>query len=165
MIRTLGILALAAGIHLVSAGVAAAQTVEPAAASDACPRKALKIYFASGDVNASPETEALIGRIGETASTCGPDNLDLVAHFDVSVDGDRAVSIALERLAKVAEDLVAQGISADRIRIAARAVKAGEAATASLNQVDVLFRKADPVDTLADPRPAPAARTVPNDSI
>ena len=165
MIRTLGILALAAGIHLVSAGAAAAQTVDPAAASDACPRNILKIYFASGDVSASPETEALIGRIGETASACGPDNLDLIAHFDVRVDGDRAVSLALERLARVAEDLVAQGISADRIRIAARAVKAGEAATASLNQVDVLFRKADPADALADPRPAPVARTAPNDSI
>jgi hypothetical protein len=164
MIRTLGILAIAAGIHLVSAGAAAAQTVEPATANDACPRNILKIYFASGDVNASPETEALIGRIGETASTCGPDNLDLVAHFDVSVDGDRAVPLALERLARVAEDLVSQGISADRIRIAARAVKAGEAATASLNQVDVLFRKADAADAEVEPRRAPVVH-IPADSI
>src|ERR1041384_6512798 len=108
MIRTLGIMAIAAGIHLVSAGAAAAQTVEPATATDACPRNILKIYFASGDVNASPETEALIGRIGEAASACTPDNLDLVAHFDVSLDGERAVSLALERLARVADDLVAQ---------------------------------------------------------
>src|SRR5689334_21088374 len=163
MIRTLGILAAIAGIHLISAGAAAAQTVEPATASDACPRNILKIYFASGDVNASPETEALIGRIGEAASTCTPDNLDLIAHFDVRVDGDRAVSLALERLAKVADDLLAQGISADRIRIAARAVKAGEAATASLNQVDVLFRKADPDDAPAAPQ-APAVR-IPSDAI
>jgi hypothetical protein len=163
MIRTLGILAAIAGIHLVSAGAAAAQTVEPATAADACPRNILKIYFASGDVNASPETEALIGRIGETASTCGPDNLDLVAHFDVSVDGDRAVSLALERLARVADDLVAQGISADRIRVAARAVKAGEAATASLNQVDVLFRKADTAEASVAPQ-TPVVR-IPSDSI
>lgn len=164
MIRTLGILAVTACIHLVSAGAAAAQTVEPAQASDACPRNTLKVYFASGDVTASPETETLIGKISETASTCGPDNLDLVAHFDTSIDGDRAVSLALERLARVADDLVAQGISADRIRVAARAVKAGEAATASLNQVDVLFRKADQVEASIEPPGAPVVR-IPADSI
>ena len=163
MMRTLGIAAAIAAIHLVSAASAAAQTADPAAADDACPRNALKIYFASGDVNASPQAEALIGRIGETASTCGPDHLDLVAHFDIAVDGGRAVSVALERLARVADNLVAQGISADRIRVAARAVKAGEAATASLNQIDVLFRKAESEPVIEPERSQ--IRTAPSEAI
>ncbi len=79
------------------------------------------------------------------------------------MDGERAVSVALERLARVADDLVAQGISPDRIRVAARAVKAGEAATASLNQIDVLFRKAE-----AEPAIEPEhsdIRTAPSEAI
>jgi outer membrane protein OmpA-like peptidoglycan-associated protein len=163
MRRTLGIAAAIASIHLVCAAAAAAQVVDADASADTCPRNALKIYFASGDVNASPQAEALIGKIGETATSCGPDHLDLVAHFDSGVDGERAVSVALERLARVADDLVAQGISPDRIRVAARAVKAGEAATASLNQIDVLFRKAD-----AEPAIEPEQsdiRTAPSEAI
>ncbi len=157
MRRTLGLLGAVAGIHLFTALPATAQAALDASA-DLCPRNALKIYFASGDVIASPQAEALIGKIGETASSCLPDNIDLVAHFDTVADGDRAVSVALERLSRVAADLVSRGISSDRIRIAARAARVGEVPASSLNQIDVLFRKADPA--AAEPDEAPPASTV-----
>ncbi len=50
MRRTLGIAAAISSIHLVCAAAAAAQVVDADASADACPRNALKIYFASGDV-------------------------------------------------------------------------------------------------------------------
>jgi len=100
-----------------------------------------------------------MGKIGETATSCEPDHIDLVAHFDPSADGQRAVAVALERLSTVAADLVSQGFSADRIRIAAQAVKASEVPVGHLNQIDVLFRKASEAsDSGAAPAPvAPIA--------
>jgi hypothetical protein len=161
MIRTLGIILALTGVHLVSLAPAAAQEVTAQPAVDLCPSNALRIYFASGAVTVSPQTEALIGKIGETASSCAADHLDLIAHFDTEADGKRAVAVALERLALITDDLIAKGISPDRIRIAVRAVKTGEVASASLNQIDVMFRKAETNEAAAEPA-EPARSTVRN---
>jgi hypothetical protein len=162
MMRLLLLSSLAAGLMAVAP--AGAQT-KPSANPVSCPRGVVKIYFASGDVAASPQAQALIGKIGETASSCEPDHIDLVTRFDPSVDGDRAVAIALERLSAVVADLVSQGISVGRIRISAQAVKAGEYPAGHLNQVDVLFRKAGETPEEADlPPPAPV-RIVRSDAI
>ncbi len=125
-------------------GIAAMGLATSAAAQaipSACPGTPLSIYFASGEATASPQTRVLILRIGETAANCGADRIDLVAHISAA-DGARAVAVALERLNKVASELVAQGLPADRIRVAARAPEQGER-VAGPDQIDVLIRKAE----------------------
>ena len=94
----------------------------------------------------------MIGRISETAASCQPDGIDLVARVDSRVDGERALALALARLSAVADDLVAKGVSMDRIRVAAQT--AGVLPATQLNQIDVLFRKSGEVaDNVASPPP------------
>jgi hypothetical protein len=158
MMRTLFLLAASVGLVVFAFAFSDAEAQTSTATSATCPRGALKIYFASGGVTASPQAQALIGKIGETATSCEPDHIDLVAHFDPAVDGLRAVTVALERLSTVSADLVSQGFSASRIRIAAQAVKAGEVPVGHLNQIDVLFRKASETsDGGGDPAPVTPA--------
>src|SRR5262245_15194774 len=99
MMRAFLLISVAAGLFALSAGGAGAQAPSQVKPQSACPRDVVKIYFASGAVTASPQAQALIGKIGETASDCEPDHIDLVTRFDPSTDGDRAVNVALERLA------------------------------------------------------------------
>lgn len=162
MLRSLAFVCVATGIHLVSAASVTAQS----APYISCPRTPLSIYFASGDVTASPQAEELLGRIGETLNSCAPDRIDLIAHIDASVDGARAVTVALQRLNMVAGDLVARGLPADRIRVAARAPEAGEPVVGP-NQINILFRKAESAAEAEAPTPVsqPPARTVPSQSI
>lgn len=146
---------------LLTGTVAGAQTRVSPSEYVSCPRARLSIYFASGETTATPEALALIGRIGETAADCQPDAIDLVARVDSRVDGDRALALALARLSEVADDLVEQGISIERIRVAAQA--SGGAASA-INQIDVLFRKS--VSEVAEEVVAPpASATVPSSAI
>ena len=161
MMRIRGFIGAFGALVLSGAG-AQAQTVSSASEYVSCPRGRLSIYFASGEATASPEAEALIGRISETAATCQPDGIDLVARIDASVDGERAVTIALARLAAVADDLIAQGVPVERIRVAAQATGLPQAST--LNQIDVLFRKAG--ETAKDvASPPPAARHATGEAI
>ena len=164
MLRNLAFLGAAAGLLLVSAASAVSQSAPEAAT--ACPRAPLSIYFASGDVTASPQAQELLGRIGDTANSCAPDRIDLIAHIDASVDGARAVTVALERLNMVAGDLVARGLPANRIRVAARSPEAGEPVVGP-NQINILFRKSDEaaVETAPTPVSQPPVRTVPSQSI
>ena len=153
MMRSFGLACALAGVHLVAATGAMAQTAS-AVQPVSCPGAPLSIYFAAGDVSTSPQAQELIGRIGETAETCHADRIDLIAHIDAK-DGQRAVTVALERLNRVAVDLVAQGLPADRIRIAARAPEVGEM-VAGPNQVNVLIRKSGEAAGAAPTTPAAA---------
>lgn len=164
-IHSLG-LSVVAGFAATFAPVSA-QTAPPAglataASAVACPRGPVSIYFASGDVTASPQTRALLGKVGETAGSCQPDHVDLVARIHVNdrdsvAEGDSALAIALERLSLVADDLVAHGLPSDRIRISAVAAEPGQ--SPPMNQVEIVFRKdgeAPLVDAPdAAPRPMP----------
>ena len=68
---------------------------------------------------------------------------------DSQSDGEEAVCA---RLSAVADDLVAKGVSMDRIRVAAQT--AGVLPATQLNQIDVLFRKSGEVaDNVASPPP------------
>lgn len=159
---TAGLLALASA----SAGAQTAQASNPTAnAAASCPRGVVKIYFATGDVTASPQAQALIGKIGETATDCEPDHIDIVARFDPKADGDRAITVALERLSMVVADLVSRGLSVDRIRIAAQAVKSGDYPPGHLNQVDVLFRKGGDIPEEVEPAPVAPTRTFRSEAI
>ena len=153
MMRTVGFFAAAAAVFVSGVG-AGAQTVSSASEYVSCPRGRLSIYFASGETKTSPEAVVLIDRISETAASCQPDGIDLVARIDKRVDGDQAMSLALARLAAVSDDLVAKGISVDRIRVAAQA--AGMTPETQLNQIDVIFRKSgDVADDVASPSVKP----------
>lgn len=145
-----------AAVLLLSGASAGAQTRTSPSEYVSCPRARLSIYFASGETTASPEALTLIGRIGETAANCQPDGIDLVARVDARVDGDRALAVALARLTEVADDLVEQGVSVDRIRVAAQA--SGGSASA-INQIDILFRKS--ASEVADEVVAPPETTAP----
>lgn len=144
-------------VFLLAGASAGAQTRVSPSEYVSCPHSRLSIYFASGETRATPEALALIGRIGETAANCQPDGIDLVARVDSRVDGDRALALALARLVEVADDLVEQGISVDRIRVAAQASGAGSAS--SISQIDVLFRKrsSETADEVAAPPKSPTA--------
>ena len=160
MTRTFLLTSLAAGLMAFAAEAQTLSSVGPIS----CPRGAVKIYFATGDVAASPQAQALIGKIGETATSCEPDHIDLITRFDPGADGDRAITVALERLSTIVADLVSRGISVDRIRISAQAVKTGEYPAGHLNQVDVLFRKAGEGPDEIPPPEAPV-RTFRSDAI
>ena len=51
----------------------------PATSRRRCPPTPVSVYFASGEVTASPQTQALLGKIRQTATSCQPDRIDLVA--------------------------------------------------------------------------------------
>ena len=161
MMRIAGFIGAFGALVLSGAG-AGAQTVSSASEYVSCPRGRLSIYFASGETTASPEAEALIGRISQTAANCQPDGIDLVARIDARVDGERAITLALARLAAVADDLIAQGVAVERIRVAAQT--SGLAPSSTLNQIDVMFRKsAETADDVVSP--PPPARTAPGQTI
>jgi hypothetical protein len=141
MIRSISLAGVLAGIHLF--GTAGAVAEPPA---EYCPRGPVALYFASGAITATPQVDALMGKIGDTATSCEADRIDIIAHIDPNVDGGRALLVSLERLKLLAGDLMEQGVPADRIRVAALAAHAGEAPTAGFSQVDVLFRKAEIAD-------------------
>lgn len=149
MLRKMGLVIAAAGLVLAPAS-ASAQKSAQAASETSCPRAPVSIYFASGDVTGSPEAEALLVRIGDTAARCEADVIDLIAHIDPQADGDRAVTVALERLNKVARDLIARGLPTGRIRIAARAPDPGEP-VAGPNQINVVIRKSEDAQPAAPP--------------
>jgi hypothetical protein len=153
MWRRVGLVIAAAGLFLLPATASAQKSASEAT----CPRAPVSIYFASGDVTGSPEAQALLIRIGDTATRCEADTIDLIAHIDPQADGDRAVTVALERLNKVARDLIARGLPAGRIRIAARAPEPGEP-IAGPNQINVVIRKSE--ETPAPP-PPPSRLTQP----
>ncbi len=150
---------LCAAVLLAVPGAAFAQRpgAEPSSATAdiSCPHGRLSIYYASGEADASPQAEALIGLISEHAARCNADGVDLIARIDARVDGANALTLALQRLSAVAADLVAKGVPVDRIRVAAQSAKTP--ASASITQVDVIFRKADETPEVAAPAPAPRA--------
>jgi hypothetical protein len=139
LIRTTVSAGALAGICTLAAGAGADAPVSY------CPLGPVTVYFASGAATATPQVEALIGKIGDTAASCEADRIDLLAHIDRGVDGDGAAAVALERLKLLMKDLVARGLPVDRIRFGA----IEGAPTGSFSQVDVVFRKSEVAD--ADP--------------
>jgi hypothetical protein len=118
----------------------------------ACPSGLLSVYYARGEATPSDETISLISRIGAEAAACQPDGIDLVTQIDNSGEAD-AVPLALARLGNVASELIASGVPADRIRLAARP---GGASASPMGEVSVIFRKlmSGPDDAASPARPA-----------
>lgn len=125
------------------AGAAMAHAETPAAGPGACPRGPISIYFAAGDVIPSPQTQAVLGKVRETAGECAADRFDIVAHVD-SAEGEHALALALERLKLVADQLVALGLPASQIRLATDAPDEDRRVDVGRRQIDIQFgRRAD----------------------
>lgn len=149
MFRSRSTLALGAFAAATLAATAwAQQTVDTEVGS--CPRGGLSVYYARGESTPSEQAAILIARIGEEAARCRPEAIDLVADIDTNGDGEGAISLAMARLNNVAAGLVAEGVPAERIRIAAQA---RQAALPPMSEITVMFRQSD---TKAGDAAAPA---------
>ncbi len=112
------------GALLISAACvasSAAQTAPRDSDAVSCPRGGLSVYYARGEASPSEQAMLLIARIGDEASRCQPDGIDLITEIDTDREGGGAIGLAMARLNNVAETLVAGGYPADRIRLAAQA--------------------------------------------
>lgn len=119
MLRTSGLLgSLLLSAVFVASG--AAQTAPRDSEIVSCPRGGLSVYYARGEASPSEQGLLLITRIGDEASRCRPDGIDLITEIDSDRDGDAAIGLAMARLNNVAETLVAGGYPASRIRLAAQ---------------------------------------------
>lgn len=140
MLRVFGVM-VGAGVAVIAATAAFAQTTPAAASIQSCPSGLHSIYYARGEATPSDETVSLIGRIGAQATACRPDAIDLVTDIDAAGEQDAAIQLALARLGNVASELIASGVPADRLRLAARA---SSAAASPMGEVGVIFRKLSP---------------------
>ena len=127
-----------------------------------CPAAKVSVYFAPGDTAASPQSEALIGRVSEAVTSCAPDTVYLLAHVDQN-EGERALSLALQRLERITRELVARGLSTDRIRTATSGQRTDNADVA-LRQVDILVSKQPITSEAEDPPPSRARVRPPQDT-
>ncbi len=141
---------------------ATAQIAAPAAEEGVCRPSARTIYYPHGEATPTEQAELVISRIGEEATRCRPEAIDLVSRIDPGAEGANAVSLAMSRLNGVAEALVASGFPADRIRVAAQGDEAaiGETlARSPMSEIVVLFRlPPNGADTAAAPVKSPEAK-------
>lgn len=121
---------------------AAAHADTPASPPSSCPRGPVSIYFSTGDITASPQTQAVLGKVRETAGECAADRFDIVAHVDAA-EGEHALALALERLKLVVEQLVSLGLPAGQIRLATDAPDTDRRADVGRRQLDIQFWKRD----------------------
>jgi hypothetical protein len=118
----------------------AAYADSPAAPPSACPRGPVSIYFPAGEATVSPQTQAVLGKVRETAGECAADRFDIVAHVDAA-EGQHALGLALDRLKLVAERLVALGLPVGQIRLATDTPDADRRADVGRRQLDIQFWK------------------------
>lgn len=114
-----------------------------------CPSTPLSVYFAEGDVAASDQARALIGKLQTTARACEPDLVLLVAIVDIDLEGEAAEARARDRLSLLSTELMSGGVDADRIVTGFRAGKSTRSPDSRINAVEILFRRN--ADTLHAP--------------
>lgn len=162
MVRSFTLLC-AACVSFAAFASAAAQTAPVDASLAACSGERLSVYYARGEATPTRQAVDLIVHISEEASRCKPDGIDLVTDIDTSAEGgDRqAVALALARLNSVAEALIANGVPADRIRMAAS--PDADVMHPPMGEVSVSFRKATVnAGDAAAPNPALVPREKPD---
>ena len=140
MLRSISLLC-AAGIASAALASANAQTSAADAAPAACTGDRLSIYYKRGEAEATSQALDLIAHISREASRCKPDGIDLVTDIDTSAEGGdkQAIGLALARLNNVAEALIANGVPAARIRMAAS--PDADVMHPPMGEVGVMFRK------------------------
>jgi len=82
----------------------------------------------------------LISRIGDEASRCQPDGIDIVTEIDSDRDGAGAIRLAMARLNNVADRLVEGGYPIQRIRLAAQSSAESDIRT-PMGGITVYFRQ------------------------
>jgi uncharacterized protein YejL (UPF0352 family) len=144
------------GLAAVAASSALAQPTVAETTSQSCTSSLHSVYYARGESTASREAVTLIGHIGAQAAACEPEGIDLLTAIDV--EGEHgAVQLALARLGNVASELIASGVPAERIRLAAR--PAGSFAS-PMGEVSIIIRKTiSGPDIAAVPAPPIQAQT------
>lgn len=142
MLRMISLLCAASFVSAAFAS-ADAQSAPADAAPAACTGDRLSIYYKRGEAEATSQALDLIAHISNEASRCKPDGIDLVTDIDTSAEGgDRqAIALALARLNSVAEALIANGVPADRIRMAA--TPDADIMHPPMGEVGVVFRKSE----------------------
>jgi hypothetical protein len=155
---------IGAAIGLMAGASARADTPKPA--PSACPRGPVSIYFATGDVTPSPQTQAVLGKVSETAGDCAADRFDIVAHVDAA-EGEHALALALDRLKLVADELVLLGLPASQIRVATDTPDPDRRASVGHRQIDIRFWKGEdaPAREDAGANRAPAIVAPPSNEI
>ena len=129
---------ISAAIGLITGTTVEAETPSPAPSS--CPRGPVSVYFATGDVMPSPQTQAVLGKVRETAGECAAARFDIVAHV-AAAEGEHALGLALERLKLVADQLVLLGLPASQIRLATDTPDTDRRADVGHRQIDIQFWK------------------------
>ena len=155
MFNLLGALSVSAACVASSA----AQTVPRESEVASCPRGGQSVYYARGEASPSEQATLLITRIGEQASRCQPDGIDLITEIDTEREGQAAIRIAMARLNQVADALIAGGYPADRIRLAAQA-SADKDMRPPMGGITVYFRQSETTagEASAPSRPAAPAQ-------
>jgi hypothetical protein len=142
MVRSRALL-FATCVSLATLASAVAQTAPVDASLAACSGERLSVYYARGEATVTKQSIEFIGHISDEASRCNPDGIDLVTNIDTSAEGGgrEAVALALARLNSVAEVLIANGVPADRIRMAAS--PDADMMRPPMGEVGVSFRKSN----------------------
>jgi hypothetical protein len=159
------------GIYIALAMVAGSAAVVSAAEPDnatkaatgpSCPSGLVSIYFPESQSSPSRETEELLARVGQMAAECRPARVDIVARLDPD-EGDKAVSLALDRLSTVSRELTSHGLPALSIRLGTEDVSRSTGSRMHSRQVDILFRQSIPagVEETAPPAPPPGDYQLP----
>ena len=145
-------------------GMAAAQNAHADASPAPCTGERVSIYYARGEAQPTLQALDLIEHIGDEASRCKPDGIDLVTDIDTSAEGGdtQAITLALARLNSVAKALIANGVPADRIRMAAS--PDADVMHPPMGEVGVVFRKSAIAagDASSPERPKPGLRLIPD---
>jgi hypothetical protein len=157
MLNLIGALTVSAAFTTSSAAQTGPRDSEVAS----CPRGGQSVYYARGEASPSEYATLLITRIGEQASRCQPDGIDLITEIDTEREGQAAIRIAMARLNNVADTLIAGGYPADRIRLAAQA-SADKDMRPPMGGITVYFRQSDTTagEASAPSRPAAPAQDV-----
>lgn len=157
MLRMISLLC-AASFVAVALDPADAQSAPSDGVPAACTGERLSIYYKRGEAEATSQALDLIAHIGIEASRCKPDGIDLVTDIDTSAEGGdkQAITLALARLNSVAAALIANGVPADRIRMAA--TPDADIMHPPMGEVGVVFRKSA---VAAGDASVPASRRAP----
>lgn len=137
---------------------AAAQSSPADTATSSCTDQRLSIYYKRGEAEATSQALDLIAHISNEAARCKPDGIDLVTDIDTSAEGGdkQAIALALARLNSVAEALIANGVPASRIRMAAS--QDADVMHPPMGGVGVMFRQSV---VTTDEASTPAPRRAP----
>lgn len=142
-----------------SAQTPAAPVVQPFEdAALSCPAAPLSVYFAEGEVQASDQARALIGKLQATARDCEPDEVLLVAVVDAELEGPSAEARAHDRLALLASELISGDVDAGRIVTGLREGKSTRSPDSRINAIEILlWRKGEATPAPRTPIATPVA--------